>query len=92
MFWKKKKKKKQISMIHCMGKQISGLCPHDVGEIERHLIRGTYTSPVICYKSYFPCINFIYTVEGRQKEVGMSVFKEISMIGSWTLFFFFGIS
>lgn len=55
-------------MIHCIGKQISGLCPHDIGEIERHLIRGTYTSPVICYKSYFPCINFIYTVEGETKR------------------------
>ena len=55
-------------MIHCMGKQISGLCPHDISEIERHLIRGTYTSPVICYKSYFPCINFIYTVEGETKR------------------------
>lgn len=59
---------KKNSMIHCIGKQTSGLCPHEVSEIERHLIRGTYTSPVICYKSYFPRINFIYTVEGETKR------------------------
>lgn len=52
--------------------------------LEVHILHLLYVIRVT-----FPASILFILYKGRQKEVGMSVFKELSMIGSWTLLLFF---